>query len=79
MIHHCKDDGAVLVHFALNGKYWCPKCKLFRTRAEVAFVKGGLYDAVKAPTVPIQNLPQSAEGHALPDLRGCLGMPTDVA
>ena len=44
MIHHCKDDGAVLVHFALNDKFWCPKCKLFRTRVEVAFVKGGLYE-----------------------------------
>lgn len=45
MIHHCKDDGKVLVHFALNNKYWCPKCKLFRTRVEVAFVKGGKYEA----------------------------------
>ena len=41
MIHHCKDDGAVLVHFALNNKFWCPKCKLYRTRVEVAFIKGG--------------------------------------
>ena len=42
MIFHCKNDGAVLVHFALNNKFYCPKCKLYRTRVEVAFVKGGL-------------------------------------
>ena len=41
MIFHCRDDGKVLVHFAANGKYWCLQCKLFRTRREVAFIKGG--------------------------------------
>ena len=51
MIFHCKYDGAKLVHFALNNKYWCPKCKLFRTRLEVALVRGGLAPAQpKAPT-----------------------------
>lgn len=68
MIHHCKDDGAVLVHFALNNKYWCPKCKLYRTRREVAFIKGGKNDAEKA-NLPIQNVPQSAEGNTLPGVR----------
>lgn len=44
MIHHCPTDRAVLVHFALNNKFYCPKCKLHRTRLEIAFVKGGLYE-----------------------------------
>ena len=60
MIHHCKDDGAVLVHFALNNKFWCPKCKLYRTRVEVAFAKGGKYESENTqPTVVSKELRES--------------------
>lgn len=41
MIFHCREDGAVLTHFAANNKYWRSKCRLYRTRVEVAFIRGG--------------------------------------